>query len=195
MAAAGCSHPLTRTHTHSLAHIQAATLAGLKRVSLLQEPVAAAMAFGFGKPYEAETILVFDLGGGTYDVSLLDSFEGIMEVGFYNIIYVLCCVFGRRSYYLGVWPGGGTYDVSLLDSFEGIMEVRSCCLFFLPLNVVSQNHGHAPAAACAHEPFLIACKRCAGWPPQPPRRRACKHGSTQNLTGPGDWRRLIARRR
>jgi molecular chaperone DnaK (HSP70) len=50
-------------------------------VSLLQEPVAAAMAFGFGKPTEAETVLVFDLGGGTYDVSILDSFEGIMEVG------------------------------------------------------------------------------------------------------------------
>lgn len=38
------------------------------------------MAFGYGKPSEAETILVFDLGGGTYDVSILDSFEGIMEV-------------------------------------------------------------------------------------------------------------------
>jgi hypothetical protein len=60
---------------------QAARLAGLQRVSLLQEPVAAAMAFGFGKPTEAETVLVFDLGGGTYDVSVLDSFEGIMEVG------------------------------------------------------------------------------------------------------------------
>ncbi|KAI8462485.1 MAG: Hsp70 protein-domain-containing protein [Monoraphidium minutum] len=59
---------------------EAAQLAGLRRVSLLQEPVAAAVAFGFGKPYEAETVLVFDLGGGTYDVSVLDSFEGIMEV-------------------------------------------------------------------------------------------------------------------
>jgi hypothetical protein len=47
----------------------------------LQEPVAAAMAYGFGKATEADTLLVFDLGGGTYDVSLLDSFEGIMEVG------------------------------------------------------------------------------------------------------------------
>jgi molecular chaperone HscC len=47
---------------------------------LLQEPVAAALAFGFGKPYDADTVLVFDLGGGTYDVSVVESFEGIMEV-------------------------------------------------------------------------------------------------------------------
>jgi hypothetical protein len=50
------------------------------QVSLLQEPVAAAMAFGFGKRYDAELLLVFDLGGGTFDLSLVDSFEGIMEV-------------------------------------------------------------------------------------------------------------------
>ncbi len=68
--------PPLHTHTRK----KAARLAGLERVSLLQEPVAAAMAFGFGKPEEAETILVFDLGGGTYDISILESFEGIMEV-------------------------------------------------------------------------------------------------------------------
>jgi hypothetical protein len=50
------------------------------QVSLLQEPVGAAMAFGFGKRYDAELLLVFDLGGGTFDLSLVDSFEGIMEV-------------------------------------------------------------------------------------------------------------------
>jgi molecular chaperone DnaK len=52
----------------------------LLQVSLLQEPVAAAMAFGFGKPHDAETLLVFDLGGGTFDLSVVDTFEGIMEV-------------------------------------------------------------------------------------------------------------------
>jgi actin-like ATPase involved in cell morphogenesis len=55
-------------------------LSPLLQVSLLQEPVAAAMAFGFGKRYDAELLLVFDLGGGTFDLSLVDSFEGIMEV-------------------------------------------------------------------------------------------------------------------
>ncbi|KAF6262361.1 Hsp70 protein-domain-containing protein [Scenedesmus sp. NREL 46B-D3] len=62
------------------ATLQAAQLAGIQQVSLIQEPVAAAMAFGFGKPYDAELLLVFDLGGGTFDLSLVDSFEGIMEV-------------------------------------------------------------------------------------------------------------------
>jgi molecular chaperone DnaK len=62
------------------ATLEAAKLAGIPQVSLLQEPVAAAMAFGFGKPYDAETLLVFDLGGGTFDLSVVDSFEGIMEV-------------------------------------------------------------------------------------------------------------------
>ena len=44
------------------------------------EPVAAAMAYGLGKKDDADTILVIDLGGGTYDVSLLEGFEGILEV-------------------------------------------------------------------------------------------------------------------
>ncbi|KAK9819811.1 hypothetical protein WJX72_002686 [[Myrmecia] bisecta] len=62
------------------ATLRAASLAGLQKVQLLQEPVAAAMAYGLGKPFDADTILVFDLGGGTFDVSILDSFEGIVEV-------------------------------------------------------------------------------------------------------------------
>ena len=44
------------------------------------EPVAAAMAYGLQHNKEEEAILVFDLGGGTYDVSLLEGFEGIFEV-------------------------------------------------------------------------------------------------------------------
>ena len=45
-----------------------------------QEPVAAALAYGFGRPTDWDTLLVFDLGGGTLDLSLIESFEGIMEV-------------------------------------------------------------------------------------------------------------------
>jgi molecular chaperone DnaK (HSP70) len=62
------------------ATLAAARLAGVAQVSLLQEPVAAALAFGYGKPFDAETLLVFDLGGGTFDLSVVDSFEGISEV-------------------------------------------------------------------------------------------------------------------
>ena len=39
------------------------------------------MAYGLGRRSDAETVLVLDLGGGTYDVSLLEGFDGILEVG------------------------------------------------------------------------------------------------------------------
>jgi len=58
----------------------AGQLAGLKVERLLTEPTAAALAYGFAGVDEEQVILVVDLGGGTLDVSLLHSFEGIMEV-------------------------------------------------------------------------------------------------------------------
>jgi molecular chaperone HscC len=58
----------------------AGQLAGLKVDRLLTEPTAAALAYGFAGSGENPIILVIDLGGGTLDVSLLHSFEGIMEV-------------------------------------------------------------------------------------------------------------------
>lgn len=58
----------------------AGQLAGLHVERLLTEPTAAALAYGFTPGGEENTILVIDLGGGTLDVSLLHSFEGIMEV-------------------------------------------------------------------------------------------------------------------
>ena len=58
----------------------AGQLAGLEVEQLLTEPTAAALAYGFTGEGEENTILVIDIGGGTLDVSLLHSFEGIMEV-------------------------------------------------------------------------------------------------------------------
>ena len=58
----------------------AGQLAGLKVDRLLTEPTAAALAYGFATGDEENTVLVVDLGSGTLDVSLLHSFEGIMEV-------------------------------------------------------------------------------------------------------------------
>jgi molecular chaperone HscC len=58
----------------------AGQLAGLKVDRLLTEPTAAALAYGFATGDDESTVLVIDLGGGTLDVSLLHSFEGIMEV-------------------------------------------------------------------------------------------------------------------
>lgn len=58
----------------------AAELAGLHVERLLNEPTAAAIAYGLNKCEEDSTFLVFDLGGGTFDVSLLELDDGIMEV-------------------------------------------------------------------------------------------------------------------
>lgn len=58
----------------------AGQLAGLTVDRLLTEPTAAALAYGFTADEDDTTTLVIDLGGGTLDVSLLHSFEGIMEV-------------------------------------------------------------------------------------------------------------------
>ena len=57
----------------------AGELAGLKVEKLINEPTAAALAYGLHQKGEA-TFLVFDLGGGTFDVSVLELFEGVMEV-------------------------------------------------------------------------------------------------------------------
>lgn len=58
----------------------AAELAGLKVERLLNEPTAAALAYGVHTSESERKLLVFDLGGGTFDVSVLDYFDGVMEV-------------------------------------------------------------------------------------------------------------------
>jgi molecular chaperone HscC len=58
----------------------AGALAGLKVNRLLTEPTAAALAYGLDAQVDDELLLVADLGGGTFDVSLLHRFEGVMEV-------------------------------------------------------------------------------------------------------------------
>ncbi len=58
----------------------AGQLAGLKVERLLNEPTAAALAYGIHQRGKETQFLVFDLGGGTFDVSVLDLFEGVMEV-------------------------------------------------------------------------------------------------------------------
>lgn len=58
----------------------AGQLAGLKVDRLLNEPTAAALAYGIQDREQETKFLVFDLGGGTFDVSILELFEGVMEV-------------------------------------------------------------------------------------------------------------------
>lgn len=58
----------------------AGTISGLNVLRIVNEPTAAAMAYGLEKKGEEITILVFDLGGGTFDVSVLSIEEGVFEV-------------------------------------------------------------------------------------------------------------------
>ncbi|MFF7966539.1 molecular chaperone DnaK [Streptomyces sp. NPDC007903] len=57
----------------------AGRIAGLEVLRIINEPTAAALAYGMDKK-EHETVLVFDLGGGTFDVSILDVGDGVVEV-------------------------------------------------------------------------------------------------------------------
>ena len=59
---------------------EAGEIAGLNVLRIINEPTAAALAYGLDKGEKEQTILVFDLGGGTFDVSLLEIGEGIVEV-------------------------------------------------------------------------------------------------------------------
>ncbi len=59
---------------------EAGDIAGLNVLRIVNEPTAAALAYGLDKGDKEQTILVFDLGGGTFDVSLLEIGEGVVEV-------------------------------------------------------------------------------------------------------------------
>jgi molecular chaperone DnaK len=59
---------------------EAGQIAGLNVLRIVNEPTAAALAYGLDKGDKEQTILVFDLGGGTFDVSLLEIGDGVVEV-------------------------------------------------------------------------------------------------------------------
>ncbi len=58
----------------------AGTIAGLEVMRIINEPTAAALAYGMDKQNDAMTVVVFDLGGGTFDVSVLEIDDGVFEV-------------------------------------------------------------------------------------------------------------------
>ena len=59
---------------------EAGQIAGLEVLRIINEPTAAALAYGMEREGEDQTILVFDLGGGTFDVSVLEIGDGVFEV-------------------------------------------------------------------------------------------------------------------
>jgi molecular chaperone DnaK len=78
----------------------AGKIAGLNVLRIISEPTAAALAYGLDKEGSDQTILVFDLGGGTFDVSVLEIAEGVFEV---------------KSTNGGNHLGGDNFDKTIVD--------------------------------------------------------------------------------
>ena len=72
--------PAKFTVNQKTATIEAAKMAGFKRCELLQEPIAASMAYGLSADEKDGLWMVFDFGGGTFDAALLKVEDGIMQV-------------------------------------------------------------------------------------------------------------------
>ncbi|HEY2430010.1 MAG TPA: molecular chaperone DnaK, partial [Acidimicrobiales bacterium] len=79
---------------------EAGQIAGLEVLRIINEPTAAALAYGLDKEGEDQTILVFDLGGGTFDVSVLEIGDGVFEV---------------KSTHGDVHLGGDDWDQRVID--------------------------------------------------------------------------------
>jgi molecular chaperone HscC len=62
------------------ATINAGRIAGFEVERIFNEPTAAALAYGFQEAKEEKILLIFDLGGGTFDVSVVELFDGVLEV-------------------------------------------------------------------------------------------------------------------
>lgn len=98
----------------------AGELAGLRVERLLNEPTAAALAYGIHELGDESRFLVFDLGGGTFDVSILELFDGVMEVratagdnflGGEDFTRVLLDLFVKHH----GWPADWLEDAALLQ--------------------------------------------------------------------------------
>ncbi len=79
---------------------EAGKVAGLEVLRIINEPTAAALAYGLEKADEDQTILVFDLGGGTFDVSVLEIGDGVFEA---------------RSTHGNTSLGGDDWDQNVID--------------------------------------------------------------------------------
>ncbi len=89
---------------------RAGEIAGLEVKRLINEPTAAALAFGLTDRGDREPFLVFDLGGGTFDVSIVEMFEGIVEV---------------RASAGDNRLGGDDFDEALVKLVEPMLENRA----------------------------------------------------------------------
>ena len=80
----------------------AGTIAGLNVLRIINEPTAAAIAYGLDKKGGERNILVFDLGGGTFDVSLLTIDEGVFEVCRFRFVMDFLSIFFFSLFVAGI---------------------------------------------------------------------------------------------
>ncbi len=120
------------------ATVSAAEIAGLKVDRILNEPTAAALAYGYARPERECKILVFDLGGGTFDVTLLEVFEGLIEV---------------RASSGDSRLGGEDYTDALLALVEGKLGTRIEAPGALRqrVEVMKRELSRAPSASLEHK--------------------------------------------
>ena len=106
----------------------AAKIAGLALWRIISEPVAAALYYGFGRQKYRQTIAVYDLGGGTFDASILDIGDGVFEVkstfgdtflGGEDFDYVLTDYVARRF--------ETKYAVQLVDNPLAMQRLKQAC--------------------------------------------------------------------
>ncbi len=118
----------------------AGELAGLRVERVINEPTAAAMAYGIHHREKETTILVFDLGGGTFDVSILEFFDGIMEV---------------RASAGDNFLGGEDFTQSILQGFLDFSQIDKSQLDHKTRNRLRHNAEWAKQALSQQESFVF----------------------------------------
>src|SRR4029079_16902498 len=88
----------------------AGKIAGLEVLRIINEPTAAALAYGLDKKKESQTIAVYDLGGGTFDISILEIADGVFEV---------------RSTNGDTYLGGEDWDQRLVDHMLSVFKEQT----------------------------------------------------------------------
>ena len=134
----------------------AAALAGLTVHRLLNEPTAAALAYGVHHATQGETrTMVLDLGGGTFDVSILDMFDGVMEV---------------RASAGDNFLGGEDFTACIMDGFieavgkrAGLGPRRSELPEHAPLRRAAEIAKRALTDAASHEIEIVHRKTTLRW--------------------------------
>ena len=121
----------------------AGKMAGLKVERLISEPTAAAIAYGVNADSDNTNIMVFDLGGGTFDVSLLEMDEGIMEVH---------CVAGDN------FLGGEDFTKVIYNMFLNHNEIDTDILSSQTRNHISKQAELCKLALSSESVATMRCK-------------------------------------